>query len=165
MGEQTELDKGVIEKIADPLTHLVRNSLDHGLESAADREANGKPAKGTITLRAFHQGGNIVIEVADDGRGLDREKILAKARSRGMPVDDSMSDAEVFGLIFEAGFSTAEQVTDISGRGVGMDVVRRNIMALGGRVDIASQLGWGCTVSIRLPLTLAILDGISVAVG
>ncbi|MBK8016856.1 MAG: chemotaxis protein CheW [Betaproteobacteria bacterium] len=165
VGEQTELDKGVIEKIADPLTHLVRNSLDHGLESAADREAAGKPAKGTITLRAFHQGGNIVIEVADDGRGLDREKILAKARSRGMPVDDSMSDAEVFGLIFEAGFSTAEQVTDISGRGVGMDVVRRNIMALGGRVDIASQLGKGCTVSIRLPLTLAILDGISVAVG
>jgi two-component system chemotaxis sensor kinase CheA len=165
VGEQTELDKGVIEKIADPLTHLVRNSLDHGLESTEDRVAAGKPANGTITLRAFHQGGNIVIEVSDDGKGLDRNKILAKARSRGMPVDDSMSDSEVFGLIFEAGFSTAEQVTDISGRGVGMDVVRKNIAALGGRVEIQSVFGRGCTVSIRLPLTLAILDGISVAVG
>jgi len=165
VGEQTELDKGVIEKIADPLTHLVRNSLDHGLESTDDRVAAGKPANGTITLRAFHQGGNIVIEVSDDGRGLDRSKILAKARSRGMPVDDGMSDSEVFGLIFEAGFSTAEQVTDISGRGVGMDVVRKNIAALGGRVEIRSVFGHGCTVSIRLPLTLAILDGISVACG
>ena len=165
VGENTEVDKGVIEKIADPLTHLVRNSLDHGLESPADRVAKGKSANGTITLRAFHQGGNIIIEVADDGRGLDRNKILAKARSRGMPVDDAMTDSEVFGLIFEAGFSTAEQVTDISGRGVGMDVVRRNIMALGGRVEISSEMGKGCTVSIRLPLTLAILDGISVALG
>jgi two-component system chemotaxis sensor kinase CheA len=165
VGEQTELDKGLIEKIADPLTHLVRNSLDHGLETADDRVAKGKSPVGTITLRAFHQGGNVVIEVADDGRGLDRAKILAKARSRGMPVDDSMTDGEVFSLIFEAGFSTAEQVTDVSGRGVGMDVVRRNIHALGGRVDIASEFGRGCTVSIRLPLTLAILDGMSVAVG
>lgn len=165
VGENTEVDKGVIEKIADPLTHLIRNSLDHGLESPADRVAKGKSANGTITLRAFHQGGNIIIEVADDGRGLDRNKILAKARSRGMSVDDAMSDSEVFGLIFEAGFSTAEQVTDISGRGVGMDVVRRNIMALGGRVEISSEMGKGCTVSIRLPLTLAILDGISVALG
>jgi len=165
VGEHTELDKGVIEKIADPLTHLVRNSLDHGLENAEDREQNGKPAKGTITLSAFHQGGNIVIEVADDGRGLDREKILAKAKSRGMPVSDDMADADVFALIFEAGLSTAEQVTDVSGRGVGMDVVRRNILALGGRVEIRSQPGKGCTVSIRLPLTLAILDGMSVAVG
>lgn len=165
VGEQTELDKGVIEKIADPLTHLVRNSLDHGLESTEDRVAAGKAANGTITLRAFHQGGNIVIEVSDDGRGLDRSKILAKARSRGMDVDDGMSDSDVFGLIFEAGFSTAEQVTDISGRGVGMDVVRKNIAALGGRVEIRSVFGHGCTVSIRLPLTLAILDGISVACG
>ena len=165
VGEQTELDKGLIEKIADPLTHLVRNSLDHGLETADDRVAKGKSPVGTITLRAFHQGGNVVIEVADDGRGLDRTKILAKARSRGMPVDESMTDGEVFALIFEAGFSTAEQVTDVSGRGVGMDVVRRNIHALGGRVDIASEFGRGCTVSIRLPLTLAILDGMSVAVG
>lgn len=165
VGEQTELDKGVIEKIADPLTHLVRNSLDHGLESTEDRVAAGKSSNGTITLRAFHQGGNIVIEVSDDGRGLDRNKILAKARSRGMDVDDSMSDSDVFGLIFEAGFSTAEQVTDISGRGVGMDVVRKNIAALGGRVEIRSVFGHGCTVSIRLPLTLAILDGISVACG
>ncbi len=165
VGEHTELDKGVIEKIADPLTHLVRNSLDHGLENTEDREQNGKTAKGTITLSAFHQGGNIVIEVADDGRGLDREKILAKAKSRGMPVSDDMADADVFALIFEAGLSTAEQVTDVSGRGVGMDVVRKNILALGGRVEIRSQPGKGCTVSIRLPLTLAILDGMSVAVG
>ncbi|MBI1395786.1 MAG: hypothetical protein GC151_07375, partial [Betaproteobacteria bacterium] len=165
VGEQTELDKGVIEKISDPLTHLVRNSMDHGLESTEARIEAGKPARGTITLKAFHQGGNIVIEVVDDGRGLDREKILAKARSRGMTVDDSMTDGEVYGLIFEAGFSTADQVTDISGRGVGMDVVRRNILALGGRVEIGSEPGKGCTVSIRLPLTLAILDGISVAVG
>jgi len=165
VGEQTELDKGVIEKIADPLTHLLRNSLDHGLETREEREASGKPAVGTIALRAFHQGGNIVIQVVDDGRGLNREKILAKAKSRGMSVSDDMSDGDVFSLIFEPGFSTAEVVTDVSGRGVGMDVVRRNIHALGGRVEIASQLGKGCTVSIRLPLTLAILDGMSVAVG
>jgi two-component system chemotaxis sensor kinase CheA len=165
VGEQTELDKGVIEKIADPLTHLLRNSLDHGLEAREEREASGKPAVGTIALRAFHQGGNIVIQVVDDGRGLNRDKILAKAKSRGMAVSDDMSDGDVFSLIFEPGFSTAEVVTDVSGRGVGMDVVRRNIHALGGRVEIASQLGKGCTVSIRLPLTLAILDGMSVAVG
>jgi len=165
VGEQTELDKGVIEKIADPLTHLLRNSLDHGLENRDEREASGKSAVGTISLRAFHQGGNIVIQVADDGRGLNREKILAKAKSRGMAVADDMSDGDVYSLIFEPGFSTAEVVTDVSGRGVGMDVVRRNIHALGGRVEIASQLGKGCTVSIRLPLTLAILDGMSVAVG
>jgi two-component system, chemotaxis family, sensor kinase CheA len=165
VGEQTELDKGVIEKIADPLTHLLRNSLDHGLETREEREASGKPEVGTIALRAFHQGGNIVIQVVDDGRGLNRDKILAKAKSRGMAVSDDMSDGDVFSLIFEPGFSTAEVVTDVSGRGVGMDVVRRNIHALGGRVEISSQLGKGCTVSIRLPLTLAILDGMSVAVG
>jgi two-component system chemotaxis sensor kinase CheA len=165
VGEGTELDKGLIEKIADPLTHLVRNSLDHGIESPEKRVAAGKPAKGTITLRAFHQGGNIIIEVSDDGAGLSREKILAKAKERGLPVNDAISDQEVWQLIFEAGFSTAEVVTDVSGRGVGMDVVKRNIQAMGGRVEIDSALGVGTRISIRLPLTLAILDGMSVAVG
>lgn len=165
VGEGTELDKGLIEKIADPLTHLVRNSLDHGVESPQKRLAAGKPAMGTITLRAFHQGGNIVIEVSDDGAGLNREKILAKARERGLAVSDSMSDQEVWLLIFEAGFSTADVVTAVSGRGVGMDVVKRNVHAMGGRVEIDSALGVGTRISIRLPLTLAILDGMSVSVG
>lgn len=165
VGENTELDKGLIEKIADPLTHLVRNSLDHGIEVAEKRIAAGKPAQGTITLRAFHQGGNIVIEVSDDGAGLNRGKILVKAKERGLPVNDGMSDQEVWSLIFEAGFSTAETVTDVSGRGVGMDVVKRNIQGMGGRIDIESALGVGTRISIRLPLTLAILDGLSVAVG
>ena len=165
VGEGTELDKGLIEKIADPLNHLVRNSLDHGVESPQKRLAAGKPAMGTITLRAFHQGGNIVIEVSDDGAGLNRAKILAKARERGLAVSDAMSDQEVWLLIFEAGFSTAEVVTAVSGRGVGMDVVKRNIYAMGGRVEIDSAPGVGTRISIRLPLTLAILDGMSVSVG
>ncbi|OQW42471.1 MAG: chemotaxis protein CheA [Proteobacteria bacterium SG_bin4] len=165
VGENTELDKGLIEKIADPLTHLVRNSLDHGIEVAEKRVAAGKPAHGTITLRAFHQGGSIVIEVSDDGAGLNRGKILAKAKERGLPVHDGMTDQEVWALIFEAGFSTAEKVTDVSGRGVGMDVVKRNIQSMGGRIDIDSALGSGTRISIRLPLTLAILDGLSVTVG
>ena len=165
VGEGTELDKGLIEKIADPLTHLVRNSLDHGIELPEQRLAAGKPAKGAITLRAFHQGGSIVIEVGDDGAGLNREKILAKARERGMAVHDGMPDQEIWQLIFEAGFSTAAVVTDVSGRGVGMDVVKRNIQAMGGRVEIGSALGAGTRISIRLPLTLAILDGLSVSVG
>ena len=165
MGETTELDKGLIERIADPLTHLIRNSLDHGIELPEKRVAAGKRAVGTITLKAYHQGGNIVIEVGDDGAGLPRDKILAKARERGLPVSDQMTDTEVFNLIFEAGFSTAEQVTDVSGRGVGMDVVRRNIQAMGGRVEIESMLGIGTRMTVRLPLTLAILDGMSVAVG
>lgn len=165
VGEGTELDKGLIEKIADPLTHLVRNSLDHGVESPQKRLAAGKPATGTITLRAFHQGGNIVIEVGDDGAGLNREKIMAKARERGLAVSDTMSDQEVWLLIFEAGFSTADVVTAVSGRGVGMDVVKRNVHAMGGRVEIESALGVGTRISIRLPLTLAILDGMSVSVG
>ncbi len=165
VGEGTELDKGLIEKIADPLNHLVRNSLDHGIETPDKRIAAGKDPKGTITLRAFHQGGNIIIEVADDGAGLSRERILAKARERGMAVSDAMPDAEVWQLIFEAGFSTAAVVTDVSGRGVGMDVVRRNIQALGGRVEIDSTLGRGTRIAVRLPLTLAILDGLSVLVG
>ena len=165
VGENTELDKGLIEKIADPLTHLVRNSLDHGIEVPEKRTATGKPAQGTITLRAFHQGGSIVIEVSDDGAGLNRGKILAKARERGLPVHDGMTDQEVWLLIFEAGFSTADTVTDVSGRGVGMDVVKRNIQGMGGRIDIESAFGVGTRISIRLPLTLAILDGLSVAVG
>ena len=165
VGEGTELDKGLIEKIADPLTHLIRNSLDHGVEMPDVRIAAGKPAQGTITLRAFHQGGNIVIEVGDDGAGLNREKILAKAKERGLQVSDDMPDSEVWMLIFEAGFSTAAVVTDVSGRGVGMDVVKRNISAMGGRVDIESALGVGTRISVRLPLTLAILDGLSVGVG
>jgi len=165
VGEGTELDKGLIEKISDPLTHLVRNSLDHGIESPEKRLAAGKEAKGTITLRASHQGGNIVIEVADDGAGLNRDKILAKARERGLAVSDAMTDHEVFNLIFAPGFSTAEVVTDVSGRGVGMDVVKRNIEGMGGRVEIDSELGAGTRITIRLPLTLAILDGMSIAVG
>ncbi len=165
VGEGTELDKGLIEKIADPLTHLVRNSLDHGIETPEKRIAAGKPAQGTITLRAFHQGGSIVIEVSDDGGGLHRERILAKAKERGMSIHDGISDQEVWSLIFEAGFSTAEKVTDVSGRGVGMDVVKRNIQGMGGRIDIDSAFGVGTRISIRLPLTLAILDGLSVAVG
>jgi two-component system chemotaxis sensor kinase CheA len=164
-GETTELDKGLIERIADPLTHLIRNSLDHGIELPEKRVAAGKSPVGTITLKAYHQGGNIVIEVGDDGAGLPRNKILAKARERGLPVSDQMTDQEVFNLIFEAGFSTAEQVTDVSGRGVGMDVVRRNIQSMGGRVEIDSMLGVGTRMTVRLPLTLAILDGMSIAVG
>lgn len=164
-GETTELDKSLIERIADPLTHLIRNSLDHGIESPEARVAAGKSPVGTITLKAYHQGGNIVIEVGDDGAGLPRNKILAKARERGLPVSDQMTDQEVFHLIFEAGFSTADQVTDVSGRGVGMDVVRRNIQSMGGRVEIDSMLGVGTRMTVRLPLTLAILDGMSIAVG
>lgn len=165
VGESTELDKGLIEKISDPLTHLVRNSLDHGIESAEKRVAAGKNACGTITLKAFHQGGNVVIEVSDDGAGLNRSRILAKAKERGLPLRDEMSDQDVWALIMEPGFSTAEVVTDVSGRGVGMDVVKRNISEIGGRVELDSLEGAGSRVIIRLPLTLAILDGLSVRVG
>jgi len=164
-GEATELDKGLVEKITDPLTHLVRNSCDHGVELPADRLAAGKPETGTITLSAAHQGGSIVIEVRDDGRGMSREKILRKARERGLDVSDQMTDSEVWQLIFAPGFSTADVVTDVSGRGVGMDVVKRNIAALNGTVDIDSAEGYGMKVSVRLPLTLAIMDGMSVGVG
>jgi two-component system chemotaxis sensor kinase CheA len=165
VGEATELDKSVIEKIADPLTHLVRNSLDHGIELPEERQAAGKDPVGTIRLTAAHQGGYIVVEVSDDGRGLDRERILARAAANGLAVSPAMSDAEVWQLIFAPGFSTAEQVTDVSGRGVGMDVVKRNIAVLGGSVELHSQQGQGSRTVIRLPLTLAILDGMSVAVG
>ena len=164
-GETTELDKGLIERISDPLTHLIRNSLDHGIEMPEDRIARGKPAVGTIMLKAYHQSGHIVIEVGDDGTGLNREKILAKARERGIPAHEQMSDLEVWQLIFEAGFSTADKITEVSGRGVGMDVVRRNITAMGGRVEIDSATGVGTRMTVRLPLTLAILDGMSVAAG
>jgi two-component system chemotaxis sensor kinase CheA len=164
LGEDTELDKGLIEKITDPLTHLVRNAADHGIESPDERVAAGKPAQGTVTLAAAHQGGSIVIEVRDDGRGLNRGKLLKKAAERGLAVSEQMSDQEVYGLIFEPGFSTAAQVTDVSGRGVGMDVVKRNITALGGSVEIDSTEGRGMRVSVRLPLTLAIMDGMSVGV-
>ncbi|MCX7227396.1 MAG: chemotaxis protein CheW [Burkholderiales bacterium] len=165
MGESTELDKGLVEKITDPLTHLVRNSCDHGVEMPEERVRAGKPEAGTITLSAAHQGGSIVIEVRDDGRGMSREKILKKARERGLEVSDQMPDADVWQLIFAPGFSTAEVVTDVSGRGVGMDVVKRNITALNGTVEIDSAEGYGMRVSVRLPLTLAIMDGMSVGVG
>ncbi|WEJ72443.1 chemotaxis protein CheA [Pseudomonas sp. PSE14] len=163
-GEHTELDKSVIEKLSDPLTHIVRNSIDHGIETPAERLAAGKPAQGSVKLAASHQGGSVVVEISDDGRGLSRERILAKAREKGMAVQDSMTDAEVWQLIFMPGFSTAETVTELSGRGVGMDVVRRNIQAMGGRIEIDSAPGMGTRLCIRLPLTLAILDGLIVAV-
>jgi two-component system chemotaxis sensor kinase CheA len=164
-GESTELDKGMVEKITDPLTHLVRNSCDHGIELPAERLAKGKPEQGTITLSASHQGGSIVIEVRDDGKGLSRDKLIKKARERGIDAPDSMTDSEVFALIFAPGFSTADVVTDVSGRGVGMDVVKKNITALGGTVDIDSAEGYGMSVKVRLPLTMAIMDGMSVGVG
>jgi two-component system chemotaxis sensor kinase CheA len=164
-GEATELDKGMIEKIVDPLVHLVRNAIDHGLELPADRRAAGKDETGTLSLSAMHQGGHILIEISDDGRGLDRERILKKAAERNIAVPENPTDAQVWDLVFAPGFSTAEQLTDLSGRGVGMDVVRKNITALGGQVEIRSRKGNGTTVAIKLPLTLAILDGMSVAVG
>ena len=164
-GAATELDKGLIERIVDPLTHLVRNSIDHGIEMPAARVASGKSEAGRLFLSAGHQGGNIVIEVSDDGAGLNRERILAKASQNGLSVSENMSDEEVWQLIFAPGFSTAEQVTDVSGRGVGMDVVKRNIASMGGSVDIRSARGFGTTISISLPLTLAILDGMSIRSG
>lgn len=166
VGESTEVDKVVVELISDPLVHLIRNSLDHGIEIPADRIAAGKPETGTIELKAYHRGGHIVIEIIDDGRGLDRKKLISKAVANGLIDENSiLSDKQAFELIFMPGFSTAESITDISGRGVGMDVVRRNIQALGGNVEIISDFGKGTTISIHLPLTLAIIDGQSVAVG
>ncbi|MEK6388420.1 MAG: chemotaxis protein CheA [Paraburkholderia tropica] len=164
-GQATELDKSLIERIIDPLTHLVRNCLDHGIETVEKRRASGKDAVGQLVLSAAHHGGNIVIEVSDDGAGLNRERILAKAAQQGIPVSDTISDDEVWNLIFAPGFSTAETITDVSGRGVGMDVVKRNIQAMGGHVEISSLAGRGTTTRIVLPLTLAILDGMSVKVG
>jgi two-component system chemotaxis sensor kinase CheA len=165
-GEDAELDKTVVEKIGDPLTHLVRNAMDHGIEPADVRLARGKPAHGTVALNAYHESGSIVIEVSDDGGGLKRERILAKALERGLAEPGrGYSDKEIFGMIFEPGFSTAEQVTNLSGRGVGMDVVKRNILALRGSVEISSTEGVGTTVTVRLPLTLAIINGFQVGVG
>ena len=166
LGENTELDKTVMEKIGDPMVHLVRNSLDHGIEKPEDRVAAGKPETGTITLNAFHQGGNIVIQIIDDGNGLDRDRILSKAVENGLVAEsDRLTDEQICDLIFKPGFSTADQVSDISGRGVGMDVVRRNIQELNGTVEVQSTPGQGSTFTIRLPLTLAILDGQLVRVG
>jgi len=168
-GEDTELDRNVVEQIADPLVHMLRNAVDHGIEAPPERVEAGKREEGRLTLRAYHQGGSIVIEIQDDGRGIDRDKVFAKARDRGLVAADaeptSLSDAEVFQMIFLPGFSTAEAVTDLSGRGVGMDVVRRNIEALRGKIEIESALGRGTTFHLRLPLTLAIIDGMIVRVG
>jgi two-component system, chemotaxis family, sensor kinase CheA len=165
-GENTELDKTILEKISDPLVHLVRNSLDHGLETPEQRTASGKSPNGTIELSAFHEGGSIIIEVRDDGAGLNKKKILQKARERGLvAADQELTDDQIDNLIFMPSFSTADQISDVSGRGVGMDVVRRNINDLGGHVQIFSKEGSGSTVRIQLPLTLAILDGQLVRVG
>lgn len=163
-GGETELDKSLTEKLVDPLTHLVRNSIDHGIESPEIRREKGKNPTGTVVLRAAQQGGNIIITITDDGGGLNREKIIAKAREKNIPINDLAKDEEVWQLIFAPGFSTAAQVTDVSGRGVGMDVVKRNVQALGGHIDIQSTAGAGTTISIRLPLTLAIVDGMCVSV-
>lgn len=164
-GGETELDKGLTEKLVDPLTHLVRNSIDHGIESAEVRRACGKNPTGTVVLRAAQQGGNIVISISDDGGGLNRERILEKARENNIVVSENPKDEEVWQLIFAPGFSTAAAVTDVSGRGVGMDVVKRNVQSLGGRIDIESRAGQGATFTIHLPLTLAIVDGMCVSVG
>ena len=163
-GGSTEIDKSLIEKLVDPLTHLVRNSLDHGIEAAETRRALGKAETGRLTLKAEQKGGNVLISVHDDGGGLNRQKIMAKARERGIEISETAPDSEVWQLIMAPGFSTAEQVTDVSGRGVGMDVVRRNIESMGGKIDITSSTGQGSGIHIRLPLTLAILDGMSVSV-
>ena len=166
LGEQTELDKTVMEKIGDPLVHLVRNSVDHGIELPEERLAAGKPKTGVVELNAFHQGGNIVIEIADDGKGIDREVIFNKAVEKGLvSANDNLSDEQVFDLIFAPGFSTAREITDVSGRGVGMDVVKRNIRELGGNIEVNSAKGQGSKITIRLPLTLAILDGQLIRVG
>jgi two-component system chemotaxis sensor kinase CheA len=165
-GEDTELDRNIVEELADPLLHMMRNAVDHGIESPADRLAAGKSAQGTIELHATHQGGGILIRLRDDGRGLDTQRILNKALQKGLiTAEDAPTDRSIFNLIFLPGFSTAEEVTDISGRGVGMDVVRGNIARLRGRIDITSALGAGTTFEIFLPLTLAIIDGMLVGVG
>ncbi len=165
-GENTEIDKTLIEKIGDPLVHLVRNSLDHGIEMPDERVAAGKPEMGTINLNAYHKGGNIVIEIIDDGKGIDADVILKKAIEKGLTQENAkLTNQQIFDFIFQPGFSTAKEITDVSGRGVGMDVVRKNITSLGGNVEINSEKGKGSTITIRLPLTLAILDGQTVSVG
>ena len=165
-GEETELDRNIVEELSDPLVHMIRNSADHGIEMPAARNAVGKPSAGTITLRAFHQGGFIVIQIEDDGRGLSPAKIRAKAIERGIiRADEILDDRETFDLIFAAGFSTAEKVTDLSGRGVGMDVVRRNIEKMRGKIEIDSVEGRGTTFTLYVPLTLAIIEGLLVGIG
>ena len=165
-GEDTELDRNIVEELSDPLVHMIRNACDHGVEKPEARIAKGKPGLGTVHLRAFHRGGNIVIQIQDDGNGLSKDKLLAKAREKGIvKPNEILSEKDIYNLIFAAGFSTAEKITDISGRGVGMDVVRRNIEKLRGKVDIDTVLGGGTTFTIYLPLTLAIIDGMIVSVG
>ncbi|HSH17476.1 MAG TPA: chemotaxis protein CheA, partial [Verrucomicrobiae bacterium] len=165
-GEDTELDRTLVEEIADPLVHMIRNSIDHGIEPPEERVSAGKSPAGTIRLSACHRGGNIVIQVQDDGRGLNHEKLLARARERGLITgQDRLTEREAWALIFAAGFSTAESVTEISGRGVGMDVVRRNIEKLRGKIDLESTPGGGTTFTLSLPLTLAIIDALIVAIG
>jgi two-component system chemotaxis sensor kinase CheA len=165
-GEETVVDKNIAEELSDPLLHMVRNSLDHGIESPADRKAAGKNPTARVRLAAYHQAGQIVIEISDDGRGLDKAKILGKARQRGLIQDGAhLSENDIFHLIFEPGFSTADQISDISGRGVGMDVVRKNVQKLRGRIDIKSVSGKGATFILSLPLTLAIIDGLVVNIG
>jgi two-component system chemotaxis sensor kinase CheA len=165
-GEETEVDKTIAEELSDPLLHMVRNACDHGVETPEERIAVGKTPESHVKLAAYHQGGQIVIEISDDGRGLDREKILSKALQKGLiEPNANLSEQEVFALIFEPGFSTAAQITDLSGRGVGMDVVRRNIQKLRGRIEIQSKVGHGTTFFLKLPLTLAIIEGLVVGVG
>jgi two-component system chemotaxis sensor kinase CheA len=166
VGEDTELDRNIVEELADPLMHMVRNAIDHGIEPPKERIAAGKPATAKIELRAAHQGGHILIEIADDGRGMNRDAILKKAVERGIvSATTTLPDVDIYNLIFEPGFSTAEKVTDISGRGVGMDVVKRHIQKLRGRTEIQTVLGKGTTFQLKLPLTLAIIDGLIVGVG
>jgi two-component system chemotaxis sensor kinase CheA len=166
VGGEIELDRTIVEELADPMMHMVRNALDHGIESVAEREAAGKPGVAKLILSAHHQAGQVVIEIADDGRGLDRERILAKAVERGLVTSgEGLSDSDVYNLIFQPGFSTAAQVTNVSGRGVGMDVVRRHVEKLRGRIEIRSSPGVGTTFLVKLPLTLAIIDGLVVGVG
>ncbi len=165
-GEETELDKGVVERIADPLTHLVRNAVDHGIETPEERLANGKPVQGSLRLSAYHQGGSVIVELSDDGRGLNTDRIRAKGIERGLiAAEEELSQEQVHALIFRPGFSTSETVTDTSGRGVGMDVVKKSVDALKGTVTVVSERGRGCTVRIKLPLTLAVLDGQLLRVG
>ena len=165
-GEGTELDRTVVEEIGDPLVHMVRNALDHGLETPAERLAQGKPATGSLGLRAYHEGGSVIVELQDDGRGIDPIKVLAKAKRQGLiAADAQLSREDIFGLIFLPGFSTAEKITDVSGRGVGMDVVKRNIERLRGKIEVASEVGHGAVFKVKLPLTLAIIDGLVVRVG
>ena len=164
-GEDTEIDRNMVDVINDPLMHMVRNAVDHGIETAEERAASGKPAAGTVTLSAYHAAGSVVVEIQDDGKGISREVILNKARERGLITDGAaLNDREIFNLIFEPGFSTAAEVTDVSGRGVGMDVVKKNIESIRGQVEIQSELGQGSVFKMRLPLTLAIIDGMALRV-